>query len=342
MTALRKTPDSAYQSVQSSFPAFEPHPWFRGKHGQTILGRYWGSLVLPIPATRAEIALPDSDRLVVLDSAPRVWKAPRAAVVIVHGLAGNSEAPYVIRLARRLLQSGIRVIRVNLRGAGAGFGLARGIYHAGRSDDLRHVMTWAGSKLESSPIGLVGFSLGANLALKLAAESSTEPIPNLDCVVAANPPLNLAACAREIERPENRVYNWNFVRSLLAMIKRLHNRFPDLGPVDLTGVKTLYDFDDRYTAPRNNFGTAANYYAKCSLDGALLQIPQPGLIVHAQDDPFIPLDSFVKAERPPQLALELVSSGGHLGYVSRNRWRGDRHWLEARLCAWLLSRWALR
>jgi uncharacterized protein len=342
MGALTNTIDSRYQPNQYSVPPFEPHPWFRGKHGQTILGRYWGSLVLPIPATRAEIALPDGDRLVVLDSAPRAWKAPRAAAVIVHGLAGDSEAPYVVRLARRLLQSGIRVIRVNLRGAGAGFGLARRIYHAGRSDDLRHVMNWAGARLEGSPIGLVGFSLGANLVLKLAAESRAEPVPNFDCVVAANPPLNLAACAREIERPENRVYNWNFVRWLLGMVKRLHNRFPDLGPVNLAGVKTLYDFDDRYTAPRNNFGTAANYYAQCSLDKLLVQVPQPGLIVHAQDDPLIPLDPFVRAERPPHLALELVSSGGHLGYLSRNRWRGDRHWLEARLCAWLLSRWALR
>jgi predicted alpha/beta-fold hydrolase len=341
MAAILTTADTVYQALHSSVPAFEPHPWFRDRHLQTIVGRYWGSLVLPLSATRAEIALPDGDRLVVFDSTPRVWKSPRPAAVLVHGLAGDSEAPYVVRLARRLLKNGVRVVRVNLRGAGAGFGLARGTYHAGRSDDVRHVMTWAARKLEGSPIALVGFSLGANLVLKLAGESAADPVPQFDCVLAANPPLNLVACSREIDRPENRVYQWNFVRWLRSMVKRLHDRFPDLGPANLSGVRTLYDFDDRYTAPRNNFGSAANYYEKCSLHTALSRIPQPGLIVHAEDDPFIPVDAFVEAQRPPHLALELVAGGGHLGYLSRGRWLGDHRWLETRLCTWLLSRWGL-
>ncbi len=329
-------------ALDMNVPPFVPHPWFRGKHAQTIVGRYWGSPGRRLPAAAVEIALPDGDRLVVLDSIPDGWKPPRPAAVIVHGLAGHAETPHVVRLAWRLEQSGVRVVRVNLRGAGAGFGLARGIYHAGRSDDLRVVMNWLSERAPRSPIALAGFSLGANLVLKLASESAAEPVPNFDCVIAANPPLDLAMCARAMERPENRIYDFNFVRWLRAMVNRLHARFPDLGPVNLADVKTLFDFDERYTAPRNNFGNAANYYAKCSVDAALARIPQPGLIVQAQDDPFIPLDAFLRAERPAHVALELVGGGGHLGYLSRDRWQGDRRWLEARLCTWLLSRWAGR
>jgi predicted alpha/beta-fold hydrolase len=202
-------------------------------------------------------------------------------------------------------------------------------------------MEWLAPEVNASPIALVGFSLGANLVLRLAADSAETPVPNLDCVVAANPPLDLAACVRAIERPENRIYDWNFVQSLRAMIQRLHARFPDLEPVNLNGVRTLYDFDDRYTAPRNNFGNAENYYAQCSVEPVLAHIPNPGLIIHARDDPFIPLDSFIRARRPPQLALELIDSGGHLGYLSRNRWLGDHRWLEARISTWLLERWGV-
>jgi len=342
MTVISRPADSVNDSLLTSVPPFEPHPWFRGKHAQTILGRYWGWPGPRLPAAAVKIPLADGDRVVVLDSIPAGWKAPRPAAVIVHGLAGDAETRYVVRLAWRLWRSGVRVVRVNLRGAGAGFGLARGIYHAGRSDDLRAVMKWLAEQVDSSPIAVVGFSLGANLVLKLASESATEPVPNLDSVIAANPPLDLAVCAREIERPENRIYDWNFVRWLRSMVKRLHRRFPDLGPTNLAGVKTLYDFDDRYTAPRNNFGNAANYYAKCSVDAALVRIPHPGLIVHSENDPFVPIDAFVRAERPPHLALELVGGGGHLGYLNRDRWLGDRHWLETRICAWLLARWAVR
>src|SRR5262249_1565485 len=142
------------------------------------------------------------------------------------------------------------------------FGLARGIYHAGRSDDLRTVVEWIRGRDDRSPIAAVGFSLGANLVLKLAAESSggaddtAAGAWGIDCVVAANPPIDLAVCARRMSERENRLYDWNFVRSLRAMVARLHQRFPELGRPRLEGVKTLYEFDDRYTARRNGFDSA--------------------------------------------------------------------------------------
>jgi uncharacterized protein len=242
---------------------------------------------------------------------------------------------------------GIRVVRVNLRGAGRGFGLARGIYHAGRSDDLRAVVDWLGSRADRSPIAAVGFSLGANLVLKLAAEMSGDPAGpgpgrgRVDCVVAANPPIDLAACARRMSARENRLYDWNFVRWLRTMVVRLHQRFPELGPPRLRGVRTVYQFDDRYTARRNGFASADDYYRRCSLVASLGRIDVPGLIVHAMDDPFIPHEPLLQAARQPGLALELVRHGGHLGYLSRRPWRGDRRWLDARLADWLRSRWAV-
>jgi uncharacterized protein len=255
-------------------------------------------------------------------------------------LAGSADAAYMVRVGQRLHRMGVRVVRVNLRGAGAGFGLARGIYHAGRSDDLREVVHWLDKRNPGSPIGLIGFSLGANLVLKLAAEAAAEPLRGLDCVLAANPPIDLAACAQLMLRPENRLYDWNFVRWLRVMARRLHDRFPDLGPPRLEGVKTLYDFDDRYTAPRNGFGSADEYYRRCSLITELARIEVPGLIVHALDDPFVASEPLQRAERPDDLNVELVSHGGHLGYLSHHPWQGDRRWLDARLAAWLKSHWA--
>ncbi len=123
------------------------------------------------------------------------------------------------------------------------------------------------------------------------------------------------------------------------MVRRLHQRFPELGTPPLKGVKTLYDFDDRYTAPRNGFGSADEYYRRCSLGDALAAIPIPGLIVHAADDPFVASQPLRDARRPDHLALELMAHGGHLGYLSQRRWQGDRRWLDARLAAWLGDHW---
>jgi predicted alpha/beta-fold hydrolase len=240
----------------------------------------------------------------------------------------------------RLLEIGVRAVRMNMRSAGAGFGSARGIYHAGRTEDLRRVAEWMARRAPGSPIALVGFSLGANLVLKLAAEAAAEPLDCLDAVVAANPPLDLAACCRHLQRPENRVYDRHFVRTLKREVARLHRAFPELGPLTVARSATLFEFDDLYTSPRNGFAGAVDYYQRASAAPLIPQISIPGLVVHAADDPFIPVEPFHQVRFPPSVALELLPSGGHLGYLGRSLWSGECRWLDMRLTAWLASHWA--
>jgi predicted alpha/beta-fold hydrolase len=202
-------------------------------------------------------------------------------------------------------------------------------------------MAWLAKRISGSPIALVGFSLGGNLALKLAAEVSHRPVDGMDCVLAANPPIDLGACARAMRRPENRLYDWNFVRWLRAQVARLHRTFPELGRPNLKHVRSVYEFDDRYTAPRNGFSSAEDYYARSSSLPLIPRIRHPGLVVHAGDDPFIPLEPFLQASFPADVTVELTGHGGHLGYVSRSPWQGNHRWLDSRLAAWLATRWGI-
>jgi predicted alpha/beta-fold hydrolase len=313
----------------------------RGPHAQTIAGVYLPSPRVRLSSVGHILPLGDGDALNVQETKPRDWRPGKPAAVLVHGLGGDAESPYIVRMAARLSGLGVRVVRMNLRGAGAGFGLARGIYHAGRSDDLQRVVEWLAADAVGSPIAIVGYSLGASITLKLAAEASVEPVEGLDCVVAANPPLDLSACAWHIQRPENRLYDRHFVKRLKAEIARLHHRFPELGSPRLERVRTLYDFDDRYTARRAGFASADDYYARSSVKPRIGEIQLPGLVVHAADDPFIPVDAFLEANFPRNVTLELIPKGGHLGYLSRRRWGTNRRWLDARLVAWLASRWGI-
>lgn len=320
-------------------PPFEPHPLWRGGDLQTIAGRYLPSRKIRLRSTNHELPLEDGDRLMLFDSLPSGWRPGDPAAVLVHGLSGCARAPYVVRVADRLVRWGCRVVRMNLRGAGAGFGLARGIYHAGRSEDVREVVAWTARRSPGSPVALIGFSLGAALALKLAAEAADRPVAGLDCVLAANPPIDLALCCRTMGLRRNRLYDRNFVGALRREVARLHAAFPELGLADLRKVRTLFEFDDAYTARRNGFAGADDYYDRCSCGPLIPRIRLPGLVIHSEDDPFIPALAFHSISFPNGLAFELIPSGGHLGYLSRLRWDGDHRWLDARLVAWLSTRW---
>ena len=323
-------------------PPFEPHPWIRSPHAQTIIGRYWPSPSSQLAAIPREVVLPDGDRLVVLDSRPNGWTNSAPTAVLVHGLAGDAEASYLIRLGSRLTRRGVRVVRVNLRNSGIGFGLAKRVYHAGRSDDLRAVLAWLKERDGMSPVALVGYSLGGNLVLKLAAEAALDPTgaEALDCVIASNPPIDLTACSLAMRDPTNRLYDRNFVKWLRRMVCELHRRIPELGPSGIEDVQSVLEFDDRYTSRRNGFASAHDYYQQCTLVGKVGQIKVPGLVVHAMDDPFVPHEPFQKAEWPSNVELQLVAQGGHLGYVSRYSPEGGRRWLDSRLERWLADHWS--
>jgi predicted alpha/beta-fold hydrolase len=328
-----------YPSTDEEPVSFEPHPWLPGGHAQSVAGRYLPGTRGRLDSTYHEIQLEDGDRICGFESVPTGWRPGDPAALLVHGLAGCAGSPYVRRVGARLVARGIRLLRLNLRNAGAGFGLARGIYHAGRSGDVRAAAGWLASRASGSPIAIVGFSLGGNLVLKLAAEAAGEPLAGLDAVVAANPPLDLAASCAFLRRPAGRLYDRNFVRLLRLEIGRLHTRFPDLGPANLAGVGSVYDFDDRYTAPRNGFASASDYYARSSAGPLVGRIRVAGLVVHAEDDPFIPPEPFRAAAFPPRVKAELLPHGGHLGYVARAAPGRGRRWLDARIESWLCQHW---
>jgi predicted alpha/beta-fold hydrolase len=338
-TTIETSASSTETGSVGDVPPFQPHPLLSDPHVQTIVARFWPWPKHRLPSTYVEVDAGRGDRLSVLESIPEGWSPGDPSVLMVHGLGGCARSPYIVRVARRLVNQGARVVRMNLRNAGSSFGLSRSFYHGGKTDDLRTVAEWLAHRASGSPIALLGFSLGANLVLKLAAESVDQALEGLDCVVAANPPLDLNASCERIREPPNWIYDRNFVRELSAEVSRLHAAFPELGPIDLSSARSLLEFDELYTAPRNGFLNAIDYYTRASARATIHRIEVPGLVIHAEDDPFIPVEPFRAIPFPPQLALELIPGGGHLGYLSRKPWRGDRRWLDTRITAWLTSRW---
>lgn len=183
------------------------------------------------------------------------------------------------RIASRLLAQGLRTVRLDQRGAGKGLPLARRCYHAGRSEDVRAALEEMHRWSPASPIALVGVSLGGNLALKAAGEMGEHPIPYLERVAAMNPPIDVHRCAVLMAQPRNRVYDQYFVNLLVKDAWQRQRYFPDLPPLAFPRRMTTRLFDDLYTAPRNGFADALDYYRRSSSLPLIGRITVPTLIL---------------------------------------------------------------
>lgn len=314
---------------------FRPLPFLSNPHVQTLLGAFLPGRGCPPPRRRHVVALPDGDALLLHENTPPRWRPGDPMALLVHGLTGCHASTHIRRMAALLLARGVRTFRIDLRGAGLGIGLARQTYHAGRSEDGRAALAFLHGESPTSPLLLLAVSLGANMALKLTSEAADEPVPGLARVAAVNPPIDLARCAELIMLPRNRLYERRFTRDLVRDALRRQSHFPDVPTPLFPGDLTLIGFDDVYTAPRNGFLDAADYYRQASSFPLIPRIALPTLILTARDDPFIAVEPFEELRAPANVAIHIAPFGGHVGYVGWER--GVIRWAERHVVEWLLE-----
>ena len=267
----------------------------------------------------------------------RPASAPRGEVLMMHGLEGSSRSGYMVSLALALARAGFVAHRVNMRGCGGTEHLTPTLYHSGLTADLLVLLETFRART-ASPLFLVGFSLGGNVVLKLAGELGERAKQLVAGVCAVSTPIDLHACVRAIGRRSNWVYEQRFVRRLCERYRRRNAAAPERFPLDgIDKVRTIYEFDDLFTARAFGFGDAANYYRTQSSLRFVSSIRVPALLLQAEDDPMIPFEIFKGPEvrSNPHLTLLAPPHGGHLGFISRDL---PRFWADEVLTDWISSR----
>lgn len=303
---------------------YRPHPMLRNGHLQTLmLGISWGDRP-PHRASEIRIPLGDGESLVVHeeDGIPLPSATPTA--ILIHGLGGNHRSPYLQRIAQQLRLAGIRTWRVDLRGSGAGVSLAWRPAHAGSSGDLAAVVREAQVRYPDSPLRIAGFSLGGNVLLKMLGESSGGgplsdrlDVSRIEFALAIAPPINLHDCASNMDRFSRRVYTRYYLKVLDKQVELRRKLWPAWQAIKREPkVRTIRQFDARYTAPLSGFRDTNHYYEVASADQWLQYIVTPTTILVDRHDPIVTAHSFERAEiNNPFIRLEHTSHGGHLGYL---------------------------
>jgi predicted alpha/beta-fold hydrolase len=314
--------------------SFHPASWARGGDLQTLAGHFLPSPKF-LPDTHLhEISVSNGDALVMCENRPLPREA-QGAVLLMHGLGGHADSSYMLRVANKFLQKGWCAFRLNHRGAGQGRGLARGIYHAGKSEDLQPVLQKLAESCPDQKIIAVGFSLSGNLLLKYLGEKKWLPPENFRGAIAVSPPLDLAVCAQVMRRRRNRLYDLRFTRLLKKLVREYQENFSDFPHFELPFNLTVYAFDQIVTAPLNGFASAEDYYAQCSANQFLANLSHPTVIIAADNDPFIPRETYLDLPASDYIKLHLTRSGGHMGFISRQRtsWR-DYRWMDEAVVAY--------
>ncbi|MEL6917721.1 MAG: alpha/beta fold hydrolase [Bacteroidota bacterium] len=292
---------------------YNPPLLFKNGHLSTIYAGIFRK-VDGLTQQRERIELADGDFLDLDWSyAP---KHTKKIIILLHGLEGNAQRPYITGSAKLFNQFGFDACSVNHRSCSGETNRLFRSYHSGATEDLEAVVQHILEHKKYTEIIIKGFSLGGNMALKYLGEG--REIPNeIKGVVAISAPCNLHSSLLELLQPKNILYAKRFKKHLIEKLQLKQQRFPDLiTKTDIKNVITLKDFDDIYTSKAHGFKDAIDYYTQCSSLQFLPNINIPTLIINARNDSFLGPECFpfLEAKKNNSLYLEVPNYGGHVGF----------------------------
>jgi predicted alpha/beta-fold hydrolase len=312
---------------------FIPHRVFQRGDTQTLAAYLW-----PL---RPRDRTGDEERLFQVEPGSQVlarcrWQPNRAGhptLMMWHGMEGSTASAYMVSTADKAFRTGFNVVRVNVRNCGGTEHLSATLYHGGLTHDALVVIEELIKQDHLPRLFLAGFSLGGNMILKLAGEYGDNPPAEVLGICAVSASVDLRASTQHMNLRRNWIYQQDFLRRLKNRLRRKQKLFPDLYDISGLGdIHSIEEFDDRFIAPEFGFADARDYYAKASSLPLIKHIRIPTLIIHAEDDPFIPFaplrDPSVAAN--PYVLLIAPERGGHVAFLSANAGE-DRFWAENRL-----------
>lgn len=304
---------------------YRPAWWLPDPHSATVWGRLGRREPVPNVCT-LRWNTPDGDfveiaRLNAPESSPPK-NSPR--VLVLHGLEGGVHSHYVRAIFREARARGWGADLLIFRSCGSEHNRLPRSYHSGETGDPAFVIDQITTEFPDAPLGLFGVSLGGNVLCKLLGERGVTLPKQVVGAVAMSVPFDLARASRHIGRGFGAVYERSFLRSLIPKALQKVERHTELAPLaTVASARTIWEFDDTFTAPLHGFASAADYYSRASSISFLKDIRIPTLLLSAVDDPFLPPDVLDQvrtvAHGNSALTLEFPERGGHVGFTA-GRW----------------------
>jgi len=311
-------------------PSFRPRfPWWGGDL-QTLRNRLaYRHRPLPGEASDFRVPLPDGDTLTgTLHRGPEPPTGP--LVVLLHGLTGSEDSIYMLESTRYHLSQGRDVLRMNLRAAGSSSELCKTPYSGKSWPDVLAVLDAIDPALIEDGVFLIGYSMGGNILL-----NGLPHFPSDVCCIGAatvSAPIDPVSASKRLMERRNRIYE----NSLLGEMQESHLLLPfaedETMRRAIKNAGSIWEFDDTVTGPRLGFGSAQEYYDATAGKDQIDAVRLPLLMIHARDDPWIPVAPYLSLSPPTNVTLEITKAGGHVGYHGTH---GAQPWHDLRISAFI-------
>ncbi len=298
---------------------YRPPVLFKNYHISTIYASVLRKIP-PVPQSRERLELEDGDFL-DLDWSYSTSGESEKALILLHGLEGNAQRPYMLGIARYFNQNGWDVAAINFRGCSGEINRLYRSYNAGASEDLVQVVSHILSKNRYNNLALNGFSLGGNLMLKYLGEGNKLP-SQLKAAVAISTPCDLHLSLKKLEESRNKIYSGRFVKKLKTQLYHREANFPnDLQKQQIASCNNLFAIDELYTSRAHGYKNAMDYYEKSSSLQFIEKISIPTLLINAKNDGFLSENSspISIAQSNPNFYLEMPEYGGHVGFIQKKK-----------------------
>ncbi len=287
---------------------------------------------------------PDGDFIDVdhLDADPPIDRQAPAArhLLMFHGLEGSSGSAYAAAFASIARLQGWSFSVPHFRGCSGTVNRAPRAYHSGDFEEVGWILQQHRART-TAPLLAVGISLGGNALLRWVEEAGASAAATVAAAASVCAPLDLSASGAAIDRGFNHaVYARMFLRSMKPRALAKLQQYPGLFDRQrLLAARTLYEFDDVFTAPLHGFSGTADYWRRASAKPHLQRIRIPTLVLNARNDPFVPAESLPTAQQvSPEVSLCQPESGGHVGFPHGLLPPGDVLAMPQAVVQWLAAR----
>jgi predicted alpha/beta-fold hydrolase len=309
--------------TQSRFMQFDPPPLLRSPHMQTLLSsrlvRGFSSAGQSLLERAETIIVPCRDG-VRLQALANLDFPDAPIVIVVHGWLGRADSPYVRRTADALHGAGFNVARLLLRDHGGTSALNEELFNAARIDEVADACSYLADNYGQHGAGIMGFSLGGNFSLRVAAHPDCSS--NIKACFAVCPVVDPQSSADALDAGWP-AYRWYFVRKWRKAFIEKQSAFPDrydfsaLERMELVNDLTEY-LVERYTP----FDSTREYYSHYTLTNEkLAAVRMNTRILSAADDPVIPVRTLDPLRTIANGDFDLSDMGGHCAFIEDYRLR---------------------